>query len=84
MRLEVKFKDREKRWMIVCSTKYFKVEGGGGIGPVLPVRMVFSYDGSLSSEVLLTGCAIISTHKRFCFHHRRIRSHTLFLLCRDK
>ena len=50
--VEIVSEDGAKRWMIVCSTKYMEV-AGGGIGPVLPARMVFSYDGSFSFEVLL-------------------------------
>ena len=80
--------------MIVCSTKYFEVEGGG-IGPVLSLtdcplardRLYRSCIGSVLTRNLeynVTGCAIFSTRERFCFHHGRIRSHTLFLLRREK
>ena len=83
--------------MIVCSTKYFEVEGGG-IGPVLSLtdsplardRIYFAAVSFLTlcsdpqSRYNVTGCAIFSTRERFCFHHGRIRSHTLFLLRREK
>ena len=85
--------------MIVCSTKYFEVEGGG-IGPVLSLTdsplardrlfrsCIVSRDLTLCSDPQsrynVTGCAIFSTRERFCFHHGRIRSHTLFLLRREK
>ena len=50
--VEISGEDGEKRWVIVCSRKYSRVEGAG-IGPVKPARMVFSYDGNFSFEVLL-------------------------------
>ena len=80
--------------MIVCSTKYFEVEGGG-IGPVLSLtdsplarerlfRSCIVLCSDPQSRYNVTGCAIFSTRERFCLHHWRIRSHTLFLLRREK
>ena len=40
------------RWMIVCCVKYSEVVGAN-IGPVKPVRMVFSVDGTYLLEALL-------------------------------
>jgi len=63
--------DGEKRWVIIWSTK----SEGCGIGPVKPMHMVFSDDESFlwrfcwKLSCNTTGCAIYSTHDRFCFHH---------------